>query len=81
MSKRSPRLLFSDEELAALELKKVIKKAISVWQAGKAEAKIPQKKVKARVVDAKPARSQRAFLLRTRNARLPSSPMPSATLP
>lgn len=54
MSKRSPRLLFSDEELAALELKKVIKKADKrMAKLEKAEAKIPQKKVKARVVDAK----------------------------
>lgn len=54
MSKRSPRLLFSEEETAAPELKKVIKKADRrMAKLEKAEAKIPQKKVKQRVVDAK----------------------------
>ena len=54
MSKRSPRLLFSEEETAAPELKKVIKKADKrMAKLEKREAKIPQKKVKTRVVDAK----------------------------
>lgn len=54
MSKRSPRLLFSEDELAAPELKKVIKKADKrMAKLEKAEAKIPQKKVKTRVVDPK----------------------------
>lgn len=54
MSKRSPRLLFTEEETAAPELKKVIKKADKrMDKLEKAEAKIPQKKEKTRVVDAK----------------------------
>ena len=54
MSKRAPRLLFSEEEQAAPELKKTIKKADKrMTKLEKAEAKIPQKKVKQRVVDAK----------------------------
>ena len=32
MSKRSPRLLFTDEELAAPELKKAIQKADKAYQ-------------------------------------------------
>lgn len=54
MSKRSPRLQFSDEERAAPELKKAVRKADRrMDKLEKAEAKIPQKKVKTRVVDAK----------------------------
>ena len=54
MSKRSPRLLFSEEEAAAPKLKKAIKKADKrMAKLEKTEAKIPQKKVKQRVVDAK----------------------------
>ena len=53
MAKRSPRLQFSDEERAAPELKKTIRKADKrVDKLEKAEAKIPQKKVKVRTVDA-----------------------------
>jgi hypothetical protein len=47
MSKRSPRLRFTDAERTAPELKKPIKKADkAVDKLEKAEAKIPQKKVK-----------------------------------
>ena len=54
MAKRSPRLQFSDEERAAPELKKAVRKADKrVDKLEKAEAKIPQKKMKTRVVDAK----------------------------
>ena len=55
MSKRSPRLQFTDEERAAPELKKVIQKADKkADKLDKAEAKIPKKTVKRkeRVVDA-----------------------------
>ena len=55
MSKRSPRLQFTDEERAAPELKKVIQKADKkADKLEKAEAKIPKKivKRKERVVDA-----------------------------
>ena len=55
MSKRSPRLQFTDEERAAPELKKAIQKADKkVDKLEKAEAKIPKKTVKRkeRVVDA-----------------------------
>ena len=56
MSKRSPRLLFTDEELAAPELKKAIRKADRrIKKLENAEAKIPKKtlKKKQRVVDPK----------------------------
>lgn len=44
MSKRSPRLQFSDEERASPELKKVIEKADKkADKLDKAEAKIPKK--------------------------------------
>ena len=55
MSKRSPRLQFSDEERASPELKKAIQKADKkADKLEKAEAKIPKKTVKRkeRVVDA-----------------------------
>ena len=55
MSKRSPRLQFTDEERAAPELKKAIQKADKkADKLDKAEAKIPKKTVKRkeRVVDA-----------------------------
>ena len=55
MSKRSPRLQFSDEERASPELKKAIQKADKkADKLDKAEAKIPKKTVKRkeRVVDA-----------------------------
>ena len=56
MSKRSPRLLFTQEERTAPELKKAVKKADKAYQKlEKAEAKIPKKTVKKkqRVVDPK----------------------------
>ena len=59
MSKRSPRLLFTDEELAVPELKKAIRKADKrMKKLEKAEAKIPKKTVKKkqRVVDPKTGR-------------------------
>lgn len=55
MSKRSPRLQFTDEERAAPELKKAIQKADKkADKLDKAEAKIPKKTVKRkeRIVDA-----------------------------
>lgn len=54
MSKRSPRLQFSDEERSSPELKKAIQKADKkADKLDKAEAKIPKKTVKRkeRVVD------------------------------
>lgn len=56
MSKRSPRLQFTDEERTSPELKKAIRKADKrVDKLEKAEARIPQKtvKIKERVVDPK----------------------------
>ena len=56
MSKRSPRLLFTQEERTAPELKKAIQKADKAYQKlEKSEAKIPKKTVKKkqRVVDPK----------------------------
>lgn len=50
MSKRSPRLQFTDEERAAPELEKVIRKADKAAdKLDKAEAKIPKKTVKRKV--------------------------------
>ena len=47
MSKRSPRLQFSDEERSSPELKKAIQKADKkADKLDKAEAKIPKKTVK-----------------------------------
>ena len=57
MSKRSPRLQFTEEERAAPDLKKAIRKAEKrMDKLEKAEAAIPQKKVKRRVVDPKTGR-------------------------
>ena len=54
MAKRSPRLQFTEEERASPELEGVIRKADQkAERLEKAEAKIPQKKVKQRVVDPK----------------------------
>ena len=64
MSKRSPRLQFSDEERAAPELKKAIQKADKkADKLDKAEAKIPKKTVKhkERVVDAEGRVSTRLY--------------------
>lgn len=57
MSKRSPRLQFTDEERGAPELKKAVRKADKrMDKLEKAEAKIPQKKVKTRVADSESGR-------------------------
>lgn len=54
MAKRSPRLQFTEEERASPELESVIRKADKkADKLEKAESKIPQKKVKQRVVDPK----------------------------
>ena len=56
MSKRSPRLLFTQEERTAPELKKSVKKADKAYQKlEKVETKIPKKTVKKKqcVVDPK----------------------------
>ena len=56
MAKRSPRLLFTEEELETPELQKPIKKAEKAQKKlTKAEAKIPKKKIvqKQRVYDPK----------------------------
>ena len=66
MSKRSPRLQFTDEERAAPELKKAIQKADKkADKLDKAEAKIPKKTVKRkeRVVDAEGKVTTRSFRL------------------
>ena len=57
MSKRSPRLQFTEEERAAPDLEKAIRKAEKrMDKLEKAEAAIPKKKVKRRVVDPKTGR-------------------------
>ena len=64
MSKRSPRLQFTEDERAAPELKKVIQKADNMAdKLNKAEAKIPKKKVKRkeRVVNAEGKVTTRLF--------------------
>ena len=66
MSKRSPRLQFSDEERSSPELKKAIQKADKkADKLDKAEAKIPKKTVKRkeRVVDAEGRVTTRLYFL------------------
>ncbi|MCD7861130.1 MAG: C40 family peptidase [Oscillospiraceae bacterium] len=54
MSRRAPRLLFTKEEQETPELKKAVRKAEKrMNRLEQAEAKIPQKKVRERIVDAK----------------------------
>ena len=61
MSKRSPRLLFTDEELAAPELKKAIRKADKrMKKLEKAEAKIPKGGFCLCQTNCKPTRSRRS---------------------
>lgn len=75
MSKRSPRLQFTDEERAAPELKKVIQKADKkADKLEKAEAKIPKKTVKRkeRVVDADGKVMTRLYFEEVDKKKLPS---------
>ncbi len=76
MAKRAPRLLFTDEERSAPELKKVIRKADKAAdKLEKAEAKIPKKtvKVKERVVDPETGKvSTRLFFEEVDKKRPPS---------
>ena len=76
MSKHSPRLQFSDEEMAALELKPAIRKANrKMDRLEQAEAQIPKKTVKRkeRAVDPKTGRvTARLFFEETDKPRPPS---------
>ncbi len=76
MAKRAPRLLFTDEERAAPETQKVIRKAdTAADKLEKAEAKIPKKtvKVKERVVDPETGKvSTRLFFEEVDKKRPPS---------
>lgn len=76
MAKRSPRLIFSEEERALPELEKVIRKADKAAdKLEKAEAKIPKKtvKVKKRVVEAETGKvTTRLFFEDTDKKRPPS---------
>ena len=75
MSKRSPRLQFTDEERAAPELKKVIQKADKKMdKLEKAEAKISKKTVKQkeRVVDAEGKVTTRLYFEETDKKKPPS---------
>ena len=75
MSKRSPRLQFTDEERAAPELKKAIRKADKkADKLEKAEAKIPKKTVKRkeRVVDAEGKVTTRLYFEETDKKKPPS---------
>jgi len=81
MSKRSPRLQFSDEERASPELKKAIQKADKkADKLDKAEAKIPKKTVKRkeRVVDAEGRVTTRLYFEEV-DKKKPSSKLTHAT--
>ena len=82
MSKRSPRLQFTDEERAAPELKKAIQKADKkVDKLDKAEAKIPKKTVKRkeRVVDAEGKVTTRLYFEEVDKKKPPSKLTHAAT--
>lgn len=82
MSKRSPRLQFTDEERAAPELKKAIQKADKkADKLDKAEAKIPKKTVKRkeRVVDAEGKVTTRLYVEEVDKKKPPSKLTHAAT--
>ena len=82
MSKRSPRLQFSDEERASPELKKAIQKADKkADKLDKAEAKIPKKTVKRkeRVVDAEGRVTTRLYFEEVDKKKPPSKLTHAAT--
>ena len=82
MSKRSPRLQFTDEERAAPELKKAIQKADKkADKLEKAEAKIPKKTVKRkeRVVDAEGKVATRLYFEEVDKKKPPSKLTHAAT--
>lgn len=65
MSKREPRLQFSDEERADPVLGKAVRKADkAAWKADAAQAKIPKKKVKVRETVTDPATGKKTVRLR-----------------
>ena len=76
MAKKSPRLLFTDEERQQPELKKVIKKADKqATKLEKAEANIPKKRVKKkqRVIDEKTGKIKTKLLFEEVDKKKPSS--------
>ena len=76
MAKRSPRLIFTEEERALPELERAVRKADrAAVKLEKAEAKIPKKtvKVKSTLWTVRAARSRRAFSLRRRTKKRPPS--------
>ena len=82
MSKRSPRLQFTNEERAAPELKKAIQKADKkADKLDKAEAKIPKKTVKRkeRVVDAEGKVTTRLYFEEVDKKKPPSKLTHAAT--
>lgn len=69
MAKRSPRLIFTEEERALPELERAVRKADrAAVKLEKAEAKIPKKtvKVKKRVVDSESGKDTTRLSLRRR---------------
>ena len=83
MSKRSPRLQFSDEERASPKLKKAIQKADKkADKLDKAEAKIPKKTVKRkeRVVDAEGRITTRLYFEEVDKKKPPSKLTHAATV-
>ena len=83
MSKRSPRLQFSDEERSSPELKKAIQKADKkADKLDKAEAKIPKKTVKRkeRVVDAEGRITTRLYFEEVDKKKPPSKLTHAATV-
>lgn len=81
MAKRSPRLIFTEEERALPELERAVRKADrAAVKLEKAEAKIPKKtvKVKKRVVDSESGKvTTRLFFEEADKKRLQSAPPPS----
>ena len=81
MSKRSPRLLFSEKECSAPELKQAVQKADKrIKRLEKAEAKIPQKTVKVRqtTVDAKTGKVTKRLLYEEVDKKRPPSKLSHA---
>ena len=80
MAKKSPKLLFTDEERQAPELKRAVKKADkSIEKLEKAEAKIPKKRVKKkqRTVDEKTGKVKTKILFEEVDKKRPSSNLKS----
>lgn len=80
MAKKSPKLLFTDEERQAPELKRAVKKADkSIEKLEKAEAKIPKKRIKKkqRTIDEKTGKVKTKIMFEEVDKKRPSSNLKS----